>query len=212
MRYRFQPALALALVLLGTSATASAMSTATLQIGGSEISGDTGTITVSFTDSGGHFFSEAVTYGAYSTPASIAAAFGGRFSNQYLAAGLCVHASGSQVFFQLKNGYVLGQPTINDSSPSFSVSSLPPSPVIIGVIPNVATVGAMVIVNGQSFGDSQGTSVLSLNGASIAVASWSNETITFAVPNGAASGNIVITVNGSASNAVPLTITGQCPP
>lgn len=211
MRHRVHLAVAIALILLGTGATASALSTATVQIGGSELPGDSGVITISFSDSGGHFFSEAVAYGAYSTPASIAAAFGGRFSNQYLGAGLCVHATHSQVFFQLKNGYGIGPLTVNNSASSFSVTNLPPAPTINGIIPNPVSIGSMVIVNGQSFGDSQDTSTLSLNGSSITITSWSNETITFTVPPGAGSGNIVITVNGMVSNAASITVTAQCP-
>ncbi len=70
---------------------------------GGELSGDAGTITISFNG-----FTETVAYGPYSTPQSIASAFAAKFSNDYLKSGLCAYASGTTITFKLKGGILRG--------------------------------------------------------------------------------------------------------
>jgi len=73
-------------VLLGLGGRALAADTA-LTVTGAEtqVGGvwDTGALTISFTDSAGNSYSETVSPGQFSTAASIASAFGAKFSNQY---------------------------------------------------------------------------------------------------------------------------------
>ena len=95
---------------------APALTTATITVGGSEQPGDSSTITVSFNG-----FRETVTYGAYSTQAAIASAFGAKFSNDYLHAGLCAHASGSTITFKLKGGAAFSTLDVEGSTASFQL-------------------------------------------------------------------------------------------
>jgi hypothetical protein len=77
-------------VVLGLGGRAFAADKAII-VSGQETPGDSGTITISFSDSAGHNYSESVVYGQYSTSAAIASAFGVMFSRDYLSLGLCAH-------------------------------------------------------------------------------------------------------------------------
>jgi RHS repeat-associated protein len=96
--------------------SSSASSTATITVNGSEQTGDSNTITVSFNG-----LVETVTYGPYSTPASIASAFGAKFSNDYLHAGLCAHASGAVITFKLKGAAPFATLDVEGSTASFQL-------------------------------------------------------------------------------------------
>jgi RHS repeat-associated protein len=104
-------------VVLGLGGRALASSTATITVNGAEQSGDAGAITVSFSG-----FVETVQYGQYSTPASIASAFGAKFSNDYLRAGLCAYGSGSTISFKLKGTAPFGTLDVTGSTASFQLS------------------------------------------------------------------------------------------
>lgn len=122
--------------VLGLSSRASASSTLTVTIGGAETmlpSGawDSGKITMWLSDSGGGIYIETVPYGEFSTPASIASAFAAAFSNTYISAGLCAHASGNSISFYLKGTATLEQPSVVNPSASFSFNpsnANPPPP------------------------------------------------------------------------------------
>jgi hypothetical protein len=99
---------------------------------------DTAAITISFSDSASHSYSETVAYGQFSTSASIASAFGAKFSNDYLAAGqLCAHAVGTVIYFHLKGALTFGSPTIGNPSVSFVLT--PTSWVVQPVAPSITT-------------------------------------------------------------------------
>jgi 23S rRNA pseudoU1915 N3-methylase RlmH len=66
---------------------------------------------------------ETVRYGQYSTPASIASAFGAMFSRDYLQDGLCANASGSTINFKLKGSSPFSALDITGSTTSFQLSS-----------------------------------------------------------------------------------------
>src|SRR5271165_4903765 len=113
--------------VLGTGSRALASSTSTLTVGPGDnrlSSGawDSGTINISFIDSTGQTYSATVSYGQFSTPASVASAFGATFSNTYLPAGLCVYSNGSSIVFTRKGSATFGPPTITNSS---TVNSFP---------------------------------------------------------------------------------------
>jgi len=98
-------------VVLGLGGCAFAADKAIL-VWGQASPGDSGTITISFSDSAAHNFSESVAYGQYSTSASIASAFGVMFSRDYLSLGLCAHAVGSTINYHLRGTVTFGTPTI----------------------------------------------------------------------------------------------------
>jgi len=122
--------------VLGLSGHAWASSTLTVSVGGGETllsSGawDSGKITMWLSDTNGNIYIETVAYGQFSTPASIASAFAAEFSNSYVSAGLCAHASGNSISFYLSGSATLEQPSVVNPSTSFSFNpsnSTPPPP------------------------------------------------------------------------------------
>jgi RHS repeat-associated protein len=95
---------------------APALTTATITVSGSEQPGDSNSITISFNG-----FRETVNYGSLSTQASIASAFGAKFSNDYLHAGLCAYGSGSTITFKLRGGAAFGTLDVEGSTVSFQL-------------------------------------------------------------------------------------------
>jgi RHS repeat-associated protein len=71
---------------------------------------------------------------------------------------------------------------------------------------NSAPVYQDVDVIGVNFGASQGASTITFNGVPAVASFWSATSITAAVPSGATTGNVVVTVNGIASNGVAFMV------
>jgi hypothetical protein len=95
-------------------------------------------------------------------------------------------------------GSICGSTTLNVGSPAPSITSLSPP---------TGVVGTMVTISGANFGSAQGSSSVTFNGtAATAFGNWSNTTIAVTVPAGATTGNVVVTVNGVASNGVTFTV------
>lgn len=65
-----------------------------------------------------------------------------------------------------------------------------------------------VTISGSGFGSSQGSSVVSFNGAAAPVTSWlsSGNSITVTVPAEATTGPVTVTVNGQTSNGITFTV------
>ena len=62
-------------------------------------------------------------------------------------------------------------------------------------------------IAGSNFGSTQGTSSVRFNGTAATPTSWTASSIAVPVPSGATTGNVVVTVNGVASNGAPFTVT-----
>jgi RHS repeat-associated protein len=115
-----------ALVLLLAGHALASSTTATITVGGSEqqVSGswDHGTITISFNG-----YVESVSYGQFSSPASVAAALAGMFSRDFAADGLSAKANcppnGAQIIFTLQGTTPFGTLDIQGPSTSFSFTS-----------------------------------------------------------------------------------------
>jgi hypothetical protein len=88
---------------------------------------------------------------------------------------------------------------------SFTVTSSP-GPSILSVAPTAGLAGSAVAITGSNFGNTQGTSTVTFNGAAATPTWWSSGFIMTTVPNGATSGNVVVTYGGVASNGVPYTV------
>jgi hypothetical protein len=100
---------------------------------------------------------------------------------------------------------------INQSSPPVFFSAQPDhtatgAPAIDTLNPIVGSVGAAVTIQGGGFGSTQGTSAVTFNGTVATVTNWSDAAVSVTVPAGATSGNVVVTVNGVASNGMPFTV------
>lgn len=76
------------------------------------------------------------------------------------------------------------------------------TPKITGLSANSGAVGDAVVISGRNFGDIQGKSTVTFNGTAAAPTAWSTHSINAAVPGGATSGPVVVTVGGVPSNGV----------
>lgn len=85
------------------------------------------------------------------------------------------------------------------------------APAITSLSQPSGAVGTPITITGTSFGSTQGSSTVTFGGTSAGAAtSWSATSITVAVPSGAPTGNVVVTVLGSASNGSSFTVTASC--
>jgi RHS repeat-associated protein len=80
------------------------------------------------------------------------------------------------------------------------------APSIASVNPTWGVVGASVTIAGSNFGTTKGTSTVTFNGTTATPTGWSTTSITAPVPNGATTGNVVVTVSGVASNGVRFAV------
>jgi hypothetical protein len=86
-----------------------------------------------------------------------------------------------------------------------------PAPSITSLNPTSGVVGTSVTITGANFGATQSSSTVKFNGIAATPTSWSAASILVAVPAGATSGNVVVTVGGTASNGVSFTVTVPVP-
>ncbi len=82
-----------------------------------------------------------------------------------------------------------------------------PTPSISSLSPTSGSPSTILTIAGANFGNTQGTSTLTLNGVTVAPTSWSSTSITAQVPVGSTTGNVVVTVGGIGSNGIPFTVT-----
>ena len=90
-------------------------------------------------------------------------------------------------------------------------SSSTPAPVITNLSATTGDIGSQVVITGSSFGPSQGSSDVRLNGTPVTVNFWSDTSISITIPSGATSGLVVVSVAPSmdASNPVSFTVTSE---
>ena len=91
-------------------------------------------------------------------------------------------------------------------SPSTSGTTPLVAPWIANMAPSAGLPGSSVTITGSNFGDSQGWSTVTFNGTAASVSSWSATSITAAVPSGATTGNVVVTVGNGTSNSAAFTV------
>ncbi len=85
------------------------------------------------------------------------------------------------------------------------------SPVAVSsVVPTEARASETITVSGQKFGATQGTSTLSINGITATqITNWSDTQIEATVPVGATTGNVTVTVGGTAGAPGHLVVLWQ---
>ncbi len=88
---------------------------------------------------------------------------------------------------------------------TFSAGTLGVTASVSGLSPAKAPVGAAVTLTGSGFGSSSGT--LSVNGTAASVSSWSPTSIAFTVPDGATTGPVSVSTNGTSPPANPPALT-----
>ena len=97
---------------------------------------------------------------------------------------------------------------VKSSGVSFTVVA---TPTISSLSPTSGAVGTSVTISGSKFGSSQGSSTVTFNGTAGSPTSWGGSTIKVPVPANATTGNVVVTVNGVASNGVSFTVPSTAP-
>jgi YD repeat-containing protein len=121
--------------------------------------GSSGTVTIRLTDSAGNNYQEIVSYGQFSTPSSIASAFGAKFSNDYIASALCSHAVGVNLYFHLGTSATFATISITPSTPfsltgwtgtSAPLAWQPPSPIVYGTALSATQLDATSSLQGGS--------------------------------------------------------------
>ena len=80
------------------------------------------------------------------------------------------------------------------------------APVISSVTPTSGVAGTQVAISGSNFGQAYQSGLVTFNGLPGTTKSWNGNAIAVAVPAGATTGPIVVTVNGVASNGVAFTV------
>src|SRR6266404_2273220 len=105
-----------------------------------------------------------------------------------------------------------------DLNVTVTVGGVPSNSVLFTVIPVIyqlstysALAGTQVTITGVGFSGTQGTSNITFNGLAAAASSWSNSSIVTAVPIGASTGPLVVTVNSLATNSVNFTVPTPTP-
>lgn len=97
--------------------------------------------------------------------------------------------------------------TLNGNYDSLITVPLPTPPSSISNLsPTSGSVGTAVTISGANFGTTQGTSTVTFNGVTATPTNWADTSITVPVPAGAATGPVVVTARGSASNGVTFTV------
>jgi len=84
----------------------------------------------------------------------------------------------------------------------------PSGPAVTSVLPSSGLAGTSIRISGTDFGASQGASTVRFNGvAATTISSWSDTTIVAAVPPGATTGLVIVTVSGQESAGVIFSVT-----
>lgn len=81
------------------------------------------------------------------------------------------------------------------------------TPTITSISPTSGPVGTFVTIVGTSFGATQGSSAIALNGTNATVASWSDTAVGAIVPSGSTTGMFSVTVGGQTPNSSSFTVT-----
>ncbi len=100
----------------------------------------------------------------------------------------------------------------NQSSPGtfYNIGLAVPynGPNISSLSPNSGDIGTWVTITGTNFGSTQGSNTVTFGGALATVMNWNSTQIVAVVPNGAISGNVVVTVASQPSNGLQFTVIG----
>ncbi len=91
--------------------------------------------------------------------------------------------------------------TLEDNDPDGK-----PAPVITRLSPAAAGVGGLFTITGSNFGATKGSSRVTMNKRWVPTRSWSDTSITVAVPGWVTTGDVLVRVGGQASNGVAFTV------
>jgi len=90
---------------------------------------------------------------------------------------------------------------ISSNGASFAIG-----PAIFALLPASGPTGSTVTISGSNFGVSQGQNTVTFNGVAASPTIWGPTRIVAAVPSGASTGSVVVTVGGQSSNGVSFSV------
>jgi RHS repeat-associated protein len=96
--------------------------------------------------------------------------------------------------------------TVNSVTSPGTVNFTMIKPVLSSLTPPAAQTGGVITLSGSNFGANQGSNQVQFNGVSATVTSWSDTSITAAVPTNATSGPVTVVEDGVTSNGVQFTV------
>ena len=118
----------------------------------------------------------------------------------------------NNVFIGLAVTGVTNSGSVTATFDNVSVSSTAnPSPQITGLSSTTGSVGSAIAIAGTGFGATQGSSLVTINGLSATINSWSATALVITIPTGATSGPLVVSVAPAMndSNPIVFTVTSQ---
>src|SRR6266403_390296 len=119
--------------------------------------------------------------------------------------------STTSITVTVPGGATTGNSVVNVLGTASNGSPFTVAPTITSLNQTSGAIGASITITGTNFGAPQGTSTVAFNGIAAAAASaWSPTSITVSVPAGASTGNVVVTVLGTASNGSAFTVLASC--
>ena len=80
--------------------------------------------------------------------------------------------------------------------------TLTAAPTVFSLTPSSGPGGRVVVISGEGFGPSPGSSTVTFNGVPAQPSSWSDSAVSVPVPAGATSGPVIVKVGGMSSNGV----------
>jgi hypothetical protein len=97
----------------------------------------------------------------------------------------------------------------NTPSNGFTFTVATPTPVISTIAPATGGIGTSVTITGSNFGNTQGQSIVTFNGISARISSWSNTSVVAKAPTGLVPGpaTLIVAVSQAPSNGVQYTVT-----
>ncbi len=107
--------------------------------------------------------------------------------------------------FTLSDNALNGNPATQAIQLSGTGTGTAAAPQIGGISPNYGAPASLIMITGNNFGATRGNGGVTVGGALSYVISWSNTLISIQVPSKAATGDIVVTTSGTASNGAPFT-------
>jgi glucan phosphoethanolaminetransferase (alkaline phosphatase superfamily) len=118
-------------------------------------------------------------------------------------------ALGGSLTVAVPSGAITGNilVTVSGANTNGVAFTVLPTPAITNLSPTAGPVTTSVTITGTGFGANRGSSTVTFNGATAAIASWNTTSIVTIVPIGATTGNVVVSLVGVASNGVSFTVT-----
>ncbi|MBZ5689021.1 MAG: IPT/TIG domain-containing protein [Acidobacteriia bacterium] len=115
--------------------------------------------------------------------------------------------SATSIRTTVPTGATTGNVVVHASGVDSNGSNFTVFPSISSLSPTSGAVGASVTITGANFGSTQGSSTVKFNTTTVtSITSWGATSIVATVPTGAATGSVVVTVGGHASNGVTFTV------